>query len=145
MPLLLDLTPLRVNPAYRRLYAGFTFANVGSQLATVAIGLQVYDLTRSTAAVGLVGLFALVPLVVMGLYGGALIDHFDRRTVGLVGQSVAFATMKPVQRTANVSGTNGSAKESSVSKSTAASMRLNDGVRPTSGGTWSSCPPRKSK
>jgi MFS family permease len=90
VPLLLDLTPLRVNAAYRRLYAGFTLSNIGSQLAVVAIGLQVYDLTRSTAAVGLVGLCALVPLVVMGLYGGTLIDHFDRRTVGLVAQSVAF-------------------------------------------------------
>ena len=67
MPLLLDLTPLRVNVEYRRLYAGFTLSNVGSQMAVVAIGLQVYDLTGSTAAVGLVGLFALVPLVVMGL------------------------------------------------------------------------------
>ena len=92
MPLLLDLTPLRSNAAYRRLYAGFTLSNVGSQLAVVAIGLQVYDLTRSTAAVGVVGLCALVPLVVMGLYGGTLIDHFDRRRVGLVAQSVAFAS-----------------------------------------------------
>lgn len=92
MPLLLDLTPLRASPAYRRLYAGFTLSNVGSQLAVVAVGLQVYDLTRSTAAVGVVGLCALVPLVVMGLYGGALIDHFDRRRVGLVAQSVAFLT-----------------------------------------------------
>ena len=90
MPLLLDLTPLRSNPAYRRLYAGFTLSNVGSQMAVVAIGLQVYDLTRSTAAVGIVGLCALVPLVVMGLYGGTLVDHFDRRVVGLVAQSVAF-------------------------------------------------------
>ena len=90
MPLLLDLTPLRVNPAYRRLYTGFTLSNIGSQLATVAIGLQVYDLTRSTAAVGIVGLCALGPLVVMGLYGGTLVDHFDRRVVGLIAQSVAF-------------------------------------------------------
>ena len=92
MPLLLDLTPLRVNPAYRRLYTGFTLSNVGSQMAVVAIGLQVYELTRSTAAVGVVGLCALVPLVAFGLYGGALVDHFDRRRVGLVAQSVAFVT-----------------------------------------------------
>jgi MFS family permease len=90
VPLLLDVTPLRVNAAYRRLYAGFTLANVGSQMAVVAIGLQVYALTDSTGAVGLVGLFALVPLVVMGLYGGSLIDHHDRRTVALVAQAVAF-------------------------------------------------------
>lgn len=90
MPLLLDLEPLRSNPDYRRLYAGFTLSNVGSQLAVVAIGLQVYDLTKSTASVGIVGLCALVPLVVMGLYGGTLVDHYDRRIVGLIAQSVAF-------------------------------------------------------
>lgn len=90
MPLLLDLEPLRSNPDYRRLYAGFTLSNVGSQLAVVAIGLQVYDLTRSTASVGIVGLCALVPLVFMGLYGGTLVDHFDRRVVGLLAQGVAF-------------------------------------------------------
>ena len=90
MPLLLDITPLRVNAAYRRLYAGLTLSGVGAQLATIAIGLQVYDLTGSTAAVGLVGLFALVPLVVMGLYGGALVDRHDRRTVALVAASVLW-------------------------------------------------------
>jgi MFS family permease len=92
VPLLLDLAPLRENAPYRRLYAGFTLSNVGSQLAVVAIGLQVYHLTRSTAAVGIVGLCALVPLVVMGLYGGTLVDHFDRRVVGMVAQGVAFVT-----------------------------------------------------
>jgi MFS family permease len=87
-----DFTPLRVNPAYRRLYAGYTLSAVGSQMATMAIGLQVYDLTRSTAAVGLVGLFALVPLVTLGLYGGSLSDHHDRRRLGLAAQLVAWVT-----------------------------------------------------
>lgn len=90
MALILDTEPLRSNPDYRRLYAGYTLSNVGSQLAVVAIGLQVYELTRSTASVGIVGLCALVPLVIMGLYGGTLVDHFDRRVVGLIAQSVAF-------------------------------------------------------
>ena len=90
MALILDTEPLRSNPDYRRLYAGYTLSNVGSQLAVVAVGLQVYDLTRSTASVGIVGLCALVPLVIMGLYGGTLVDHFDRRVVGLIAQSVAF-------------------------------------------------------
>ena len=92
MPQLLDLTPLRDNPAYRRLYTGFTFSNIGSQMATVTIGLQVYDITGSTAAVGLVGLFALVPLVGLGLYGGSLSDHHDRRLVALVANLVAGLT-----------------------------------------------------
>ncbi len=90
--LLPDLTPLRENAEYRRLWTGFTLSNVGSQMAVVAIGLQVYDLTDSTAAVGLVGLFALVPLVVMGLYGGSLSDHHDRRVVALVANLAAWVT-----------------------------------------------------
>ena len=65
-----DLTPLRENAAYRRLYAGFTLSNIGSQIAVVAIGLQVYEITGSTASVGLVGLFALVPLVAFGTEAG---------------------------------------------------------------------------
>ncbi|MGL4177414.1 MAG: MFS transporter, partial [Dermatophilaceae bacterium] len=85
-----DLTPLRRSAPYRRLYTGFTLSNIGSQMATVAIGLQVYETTGSTAAVGLVGLFALVPLVVMGLYGGALADAHDRRLVALWANLVAW-------------------------------------------------------
>jgi len=92
VPILLDLTPLRVSPAYRRLFAGFTLAGVGSQLTVVAIGLQVYQVTGSSFSVGLVGLFALVPIIIMGLYGGALIDAHDRRTVALVASSVMWAS-----------------------------------------------------
>ncbi|MEO7421798.1 MAG: MFS transporter [Ornithinibacter sp.] len=90
--LLPDLTPLRESAAYRAVYAGFTLSNVGSQMAVVAIGLQVYDITGSTASVGVVGLFALVPLIVLGLYGGSLSDHHDRRTVALLATFVAWGT-----------------------------------------------------
>ena len=84
MPLLLDLTPLRVSPAYRRLYAGFSLSNVGSQLAVVAIGLQVYDLTRSTAAVGVAENANSVVLVTVAP-GGELLDRrsFDLTEPGL--------------------------------------------------------------
>ena len=56
-------------------------SNLGTQLTVVAVGLQVYDITRSTLSVGILGLCALVPLVVLGLYGGALVDAYDRRRV----------------------------------------------------------------
>jgi len=92
VPLLLDLAPLRASPAYRRLYTGFTLAGVGSQLTVVAIGLQVYELTGSSFSVGMVGLFALVPIIIMGLYGGALIDAHDRRIVALVASGVMWAS-----------------------------------------------------
>jgi MFS family permease len=90
--LLPDLTPLRTSPAYRRLWVGFALAGVGAQMATVAIGLQVFELTGSSAAVGLVGLFALVPLVTLGLYGGALADRLDRRILALAAQLVAWVS-----------------------------------------------------
>lgn len=79
-----DLTPLRVSQAYRRLWLGNALAAVGAQLTLVAVSLEVYALTQSSLYVGLVGLFALVPLVVAGLYGGAVADVYDRRKVALV-------------------------------------------------------------
>ncbi|GAB2468875.1 MFS transporter [Xylanimonas ulmi] len=82
--LLADLTPLRVSPDFRRLWWGLGVSNLGAQLTVVAVGLQVYSLTRSTLAVGTLGVFALVPLMVLGLYGGALVDRYDRRTVSLL-------------------------------------------------------------
>ncbi|GAA4424295.1 MFS transporter [Georgenia halophila] len=92
MALLLDLTPLRVDARYRRLWTGFTLSGVGTQLATTTIGLQVYDITGSSFSVGLVGIFALVPLVALGLYGGALVDAHDRRTVALVAGLFLWVT-----------------------------------------------------
>ncbi|GIG41738.1 MFS transporter [Cellulomonas phragmiteti] len=91
--LLVDLTPVRTSPAFRRLWLGLSVANLGAQLTVVAVGLQVYALTASTLAVGVLGLCALVPLVVFGLYGGALVDHYDRRTVALVASVVSWAAV----------------------------------------------------
>ncbi|HET7901997.1 MAG TPA: MFS transporter, partial [Candidatus Nanopelagicales bacterium] len=48
------------------------------------VGIQVYAITQSSFAVGLVGLFQLVPLIGFGLYGGMLSDVHDRRKLGLV-------------------------------------------------------------
>jgi len=90
--LFVDPTPLRESPAYRRLWTGLSLAQVGQTLALVAISLQVYDLTGSSFAVGLVGLFALVPLVVLGLAGGAVVDVHDRRRVALVASLALWTT-----------------------------------------------------
>jgi len=81
---LTDLRPLQHSADFRRLWAGLTVAQLGQQMATVTIAYQVYVLTGSTFAVGLVGLYSLVPLVVFGLYGGAIVDAIDRRKVALV-------------------------------------------------------------
>ncbi len=88
--LLVDTEPLRVSPAFRRLWSGLAVSNIGAQLTVVAVGLQVYGITHATLQVGVLGVVALVPLVVFGLYGGSIVDHHDRRTVALVSAVVSW-------------------------------------------------------
>ena len=83
----LDLTPLRESAPYRRLLFGDAVSVIGTQVTTVAIPIQVYAQTRSAAAVGLVGLAGLLPLIVFGLYGGAIADAVDRRRLVLLTTS----------------------------------------------------------
>ena len=85
--LLTDVRPLQVSPPYRRLFFGNTVAQLGQQMTNVAVAIQVYALTHSSFYVGLVGVFALVPLVALGLYGGAIADAVDRRTLALVASA----------------------------------------------------------
>jgi len=68
--LLADTTPLE-NRDYRRLWTAGIVTVIGAQLSVVAVPQQVYEITRSSAYVGLTGIFGLVPLVVFGLWGGA--------------------------------------------------------------------------
>ena len=78
---------MRISPAFRRLWWGLGISNLGAQLTQVAVGLQVYAITGSTLSVGVLGICALVPLVALGLYGGALVDLYDRRKVALIASS----------------------------------------------------------
>ena len=91
-----DISPLRESPAYRRLFAGQAVSLIGSQMTQVAVPLQVYAITRSSLDVGLASLAALIPLVVFGLYGGAIADAVDRRkllSVTSVGLMVVSAAL----------------------------------------------------
>lgn len=78
--LLADVTPLRHYPAYCRLWFGETVAAVGSQLTVVAVAVQVFALTGSSFAVGLLGLVDVGPLVAGGLLGGAVADAAGSRS-----------------------------------------------------------------
>jgi MFS family permease len=73
-----DTRPLSV-PAFRRTFLGQGAALVGVMLTSVAVPVQLYALTRSSLVVGLSGLVGLLPIVVFGLYGGAVADAVDRR------------------------------------------------------------------
>jgi len=81
--LLADFGPWRESPAYRRLLLGQSLSLTGSWMTRVAVAVQVYSLTGSSLAVGLVGLAAALPLLVLGLLGGSIADALDRRTLVL--------------------------------------------------------------
>lgn len=81
---LTDVRPLQASVDYRRLWIGSTVSQLGQQMTAVTIAIQVYALTSSTFAVGLVGLWGLFPLIAFGLYGGAFADAVDRRKLALV-------------------------------------------------------------
>lgn len=78
-----DITPLR-NVDFRRLWLAGVVTVIGAGLTLFAVPVQIYALTHSSAYVGLTGVFGLVPLVVFGLWGGALADRMDRRTLLII-------------------------------------------------------------
>lgn len=80
---LADTRPL-ANDHFRRLWLANIITVIGAQLTIVTVPAQIYADTGSSAYVGLTGVFGLVPLVVFGLYGGALADVFDRRTLLII-------------------------------------------------------------
>jgi MFS family permease len=91
----IDTRPLR-HPAYRRLWTSNVVTSVGSQLTAVAVPKQIYDITGSSTWIGIASFAALAPLVVFGLWGGAVADAIDRRrlllgtNVGIAVTSIAF-------------------------------------------------------
>ncbi len=84
--LALDLTPLRRYPAFRRLWFGQGISFIGTEIAEVALAYQMYQLTGSTLAVGLISLTHLVPLLTLTVIGGAIADAVDRKKLMLVQQ-----------------------------------------------------------
>jgi MFS family permease len=82
--LAIDLTPLRASRDFRLLWFGELVSETGSQIALVAVYVQVFQITDSAFAVGAVGAVQLVPLAVAALLGGPLIDRYDRRRLLLV-------------------------------------------------------------
>ncbi|MER5619583.1 MFS transporter [Streptosporangium sp. NPDC002544] len=85
-----DTRPLGI-PAYRRLWAGQGVSFIGFQLTSVAVSAQIYDITESSFWVGMLGPANLIPLVVFGLWGGAIADAVDRRRLLIIGALIAWS------------------------------------------------------
>jgi MFS family permease len=88
--LTVDLSPLRASRDFRVLWFGELASQIGSQIALVALFVQVYQLTGSSAAVGLIGLVQLVPMGIASIGLGPLIDRHDRRKLLAVAQCGLF-------------------------------------------------------
>ena len=88
MGVLVDITPLRVSPDFRRLWFGQAISLVGTTVTAAALPFQVFAITDSSLAVGLLGLAQLGPLLLFSVIGGALADSRDKRLL-LLGVSAA--------------------------------------------------------
>src|SRR5262245_8041481 len=75
----LDFTPLRDSREFRWLYLGQSITFFGSMMTFVALPWQVYQLTKSSFAVGMLGVVEFIAVLFMGFVGGAVADYFDRR------------------------------------------------------------------
>ncbi|HWG27959.1 MAG TPA: MFS transporter [Actinospica sp.] len=91
--LAVDTRPLRHKP-YRRLWTSTVVTAMGSQMTAVAVPYQIYQLTHSSGWVGIASFCGLLPLIVFGLWGGAVADTMDRRTLMmLTNTGVAVASL----------------------------------------------------
>ncbi|MDM4722236.1 MFS transporter [Micromonospora sp. WMMA1363] len=88
----IDLRPLRT-PAFRRMWLGNALAMFGFQFTAVAVPVEMYALTEDSFWVGLLGVAGFVPLLVFGLWGGAVADAGDRRRILLGGSALLWASV----------------------------------------------------
>ena len=65
-------------PAVRRFLVARICRAVGSTLLAATVGWHVFDLTGSALALGLLGIVEFLPVIPIGLFGGALADTRDR-------------------------------------------------------------------
>jgi MFS family permease len=76
---------------YALLFWGQLISSTGTQMQIVAVAWQVFLLTHSALALGLIGLFQAIPRILFSLIGGIFADAFDRRKLLLVIQIVLAA------------------------------------------------------
>jgi MFS family permease len=92
--LAIDITPLRTSREFRLLWIGELVSTTGRQISLVALPFQIFKLTGSSLAVGMIGLVQLIPLIVFSLIGGAVADRVDRRKMIILTEfGLAFTSV----------------------------------------------------
>lgn len=86
----IDAQPLKHSRDFRSLYIGSTFSFMGTHITFVAVPFQVYEITGSSLAVGLIGLCELIPLLTLSLVGGAIADAVERRKLLMVAEGAGI-------------------------------------------------------
>lgn len=75
---------------YRLFFAGQIVSFIGTWMQNTAQGWLVYDLTNSSAWLGVVGFLGFLPFSIFALWGGSIADRRDKRRMILFTQSAAF-------------------------------------------------------
>ncbi|MDX2030863.1 MAG: MFS transporter [Blastocatellia bacterium] len=83
----MDVSPLRASREYRLLYAGQFVSSFGSAISYVVLPVQMYQLTKSSFAVGMLGVAEFVPMLLLAFVGGALADYIDRRRLIVLSEA----------------------------------------------------------
>jgi MFS family permease len=86
-----DASPL-AHRDFRLLWLGFFVSQLGTQMQVVAVAWQVYRLTNDPLALGALGLARVLPVIVLGVFGGVVADVVDRRRLMMATQSAMMAT-----------------------------------------------------
>jgi MFS family permease len=89
--LAIDISPLREHRDFRLLWLATALSSTGSHITSVALAFQVYEITGSPLAVGLLGVTELIPLLTLPILGGAIADNTDRRKIILATELVGAA------------------------------------------------------
>lgn len=76
-------------PEFRYWLAAAGFASLASRGLAVALGFQIYEITRNPLALGFLGLVEAIPSLSLALFGGHVADRYDRRTIVLITRGVA--------------------------------------------------------
>lgn len=79
-------------PNYRRFAGGWVFASVGLQMQGMALGWEIYERTHSAWHLGLMGLCRALPVIVLALPAGQIVDILDRKKV-LIWTQFAFGAV----------------------------------------------------
>ncbi len=91
--MLINISPLKKYRDFRLLFTGQLISQLGTMVSYMAVPYQVYELTKSNAMVGMLGIVQFVPVVIFGLLGGTYADRINRRKLILVCEAVMALCM----------------------------------------------------